>query len=336
MPVIEYAEVLRDVETGRSHLLLGNGFSIACDPVFAYPSLYERAVAKGLSARCQAVFARLGTNNFEGVMRLLGDSDWVGRTYGIIAGAGSPMLDDLEIVKHVLVDTIADSHLRDTGSVSEDKKRAAATFFRPYYNIITTNYDLLAYWVILSDGAKPKYWDCFGDDPEEPEAPHVVFSFHLGDHPGLLYLHGGLHLFVNAGHVTKHCWNRSREPLTTLIRRGLDEGQYPLFVAEGTPDKKLEQIYANSYLSYALDKFSRMQGRLVVFGSSLSATDAHLRNAIASMKKLETLYISVHDPLNTVEADQASVAIQERRRELKHKDLKIRYFTAPSANVWGP
>ena len=333
MPVIDYAEVLAS-QDGRAHLLLGNGFSIACDPVFRYESLYQRAVDKGLSARAQAVFARLGTNNFEGVMRLLNDGDWVARNYGLITGAGSEMLADLDIAKRALVEAIAESHLGNSGSVSDGKKRFAREFFSPYHNVLTTNYDLLAYWVVMSEVGGVRYRDGFGNDPEEPDAPHVVFSFHLADQRGLLYLHGGLHLFVNSGHVTKHCWSRSGDALTTLIRAGLAEGKYPLFVAEGTPEKKLEQIYSSSYLSYAFDKMTRLGGRLVVFGSSLSATDAHIRNAIAKMKNLKELFIGVHDTGDTTEAEAAAAAIALARADYGFRDLDIKFYAAASANVW--
>jgi hypothetical protein len=336
MPTLDYAEVLELLGDGRrSHLLLGNGFSIGCDTIFRYASLYERAVDKGLSQRAQEVFAGLGTNNFEGVMRLLGDSHWVARTYGLVEGAQSDMLHDLEIVKRALVEAIADSHLPHSGSVEDAKKNAAAAFFKPYHNIFTTNYDLLAYWVVMSQEGGPVYRDGFGEDPEEPDAPYVVFSFRLGDQKGLFYLHGGLHLYVNAGHVTKHCWNRSGEPLTTLILQGMTEGKYPLFVAEGTAQKKLQQIYESSYLSYALDKLGRIKNRLVVFGHSLGANDEHLRNAIAGIKDLKELYIGVRDGAITAKADEASAAIHAIRHQRGLTQLDIYYFLSESANVWG-
>ena len=82
-PIITYEEVRKRI--GRtSYLLLGNGFSIACDPVFRYESLYEAAVKEGLSKRAQQLFDRLGTNNFEGVMRLLDDAHWVAQTYELV------------------------------------------------------------------------------------------------------------------------------------------------------------------------------------------------------------------------------------------------------------
>jgi hypothetical protein len=39
-----------------------------------------------LSHRAQRLFERIGTNNFEGAMRLLEDAHWVAQTYGLIDG----------------------------------------------------------------------------------------------------------------------------------------------------------------------------------------------------------------------------------------------------------
>ena len=56
---------------GKKHLLLGNGFSIACKPdIFAYGSLFEEA-KKTMSNQLVAIFAAMGTQDFEEVIRAL-------------------------------------------------------------------------------------------------------------------------------------------------------------------------------------------------------------------------------------------------------------------------
>ena len=55
----------------KRHLLLGNGFSIACEPkIFTYGSLFERA-KPDMSGELLRVFERLGTTDFEEVIRAL-------------------------------------------------------------------------------------------------------------------------------------------------------------------------------------------------------------------------------------------------------------------------
>ena len=276
-PIISYEEVRKRVGNRTSYLLLGNGFSIACDPIFRYGSLYEAAVKEGLSERAKKVFDRLGTNNFEGVMKLLDDSHWVAEIYKLV-GNSSGMREDLEVIKKTLIKVLSKSHLPTPNDIIDDRKASAVHFLEPYKIVFTTNYDLLLYWVAMFAGDPPPFEDCFRADEDEPELPYLVFSQRLGDHKGILYLHGALHLYLSGGELRKHSWVRTGKRLTELIQEGLAKGEYPLFVAEGTPEKKLDQIQGNGYLWYALEKLRTIQSPLVLFGHSLGVSDGHILN----------------------------------------------------------
>lgn len=343
MELLDYKVVLEQISDGRSHLLLGNGFSIACDPRFTYRSLYSAAVDAGLSRRAQAVFERLGTNNFEGIMRLLDDTHWVASVYGLVPDAYSEMLGDLEIVKKTLVEAVASSHLEHTGLVAEDKKAAARRFLAPYHNIFTTNYDLLLYWVVMSDPRGPAFEDGFRADPDDPDAPYLIFSERLGDTKGLFYLHGALHLYLAGGELRKHSWARSGRPLTDLIRTGLTERQYPLFVAEGSPEKKLEQISTSGYLSYCLGKLGRVHNRVVVYGHGLGSSDRHITQAVSDNTDLKEMFVGLYgDPNSPANQDtRSAVEAMIRRREKitarmrRQRPLEVHFFDSASATVWG-
>ena len=59
-------------EANKRHVLLGNGFSIACRAdIFQYGKLFDRADFKGLGATARAAFKALKTTDFEIVMRAL-------------------------------------------------------------------------------------------------------------------------------------------------------------------------------------------------------------------------------------------------------------------------
>lgn len=343
MPLPNYQDIKARMGNGRWHLLLGNGFSIGCDPIFRYQSLYERAVADGLSERAQAVFQRLGTNNFEGVMRLLQDAHWVAQRYGLVRGVRSAMLDDLEVVKNTLVQAITASHLGHTGLVSDEKKTRALAFISDFHNVFTTNYDLLVYWVNMYAGENPPFKDGFRADENDPEAAYVVFSERLGNQRGLFYMHGALHLYLANSELRKHSWIRTGSRLTDLIQTGLENEQYPLFVAEGSAPKKLQQIQRVGYLWYCMDKFARIEGPLVVLGHSLGASDAHICDAIGDNSQIQNVYVGLHgDP-----DSPANLAIQDsvRRMEARRvraagrrrnvKPLEIAYFDSATAQVWG-
>lgn len=337
--ILTYEEVRCRIEGKRSHLLLGNGFSIACNPVFRYGSLYEAAVQAGLSKRAQKLFVRIGTNNFEGVMKLLSDSDWVARTYGLVKGKSSGMAEDLEVIKRTLVEVISSSHLETPGDIADGRKTSTATFLEPFHVVFTTNYDLLLYWVVMHAGDPPPFEDCFRADRDELDAPYLVFSQRLKDKRGLLYLHGALHLYLHNGELRKHSWTRSGKRLTELIRVGLANGQYPLFVAEGSPEKKLEQIQGNGYLWYCLDKLRNIESPLVVFGHSLGPSDDHISDAIVTARKLPAVMIGLHgDPSSkeNLATRRRAQQMADRRAQLPGRPtpLQVFFYDADSAQVW--
>ncbi len=337
--LLSYDDAVAKLGPGRNHVLIGNGFSIACDPIFKYDSLYDGAVRSGLSARAQEVFERIGTNNFEGVMKLLDDAHWVAGIYGLLAGDTSDMLGDVEIVKKALVEAVATSHPAHTGAIADSKKSAALQFLLPYHNVFTTNYDLLSYWVTMTDEKGPQWGDGFREDEDDPDAPYVVFAKRLGDDRGLFYLHGALHLFVHRGDLCKHAWVRTGRPLTELIKQGLDEKRYPLFVAEGSSQAKLEQIQRSGYLWYCLDKFSRIENSLVVFGHSFGEGDQHIAEAIAANTKLSRLLIGVRgEPKQALASAVAGMVTRREARLQLHKrgkPLDVTYYDSESARIWG-
>lgn len=339
---LHYDAVRARLGEGRSHLLLGNGFSIDCNPRFRYSNLYQAAVESGLSERAERLFARLGTNNFEGVMRLLDDADWVGRVYNLIPEGPSELQADLEHVKHALVEAVSTTHLEHTGEIPDHEKSAAARFIEPYHNIFCVNYDLVLYWVVMHASDPAPYQDGFRADEDDPDLPHLVFTERIGDDKGLFYIHGALHLYTSKGDLRKHSWIRTGRRLTDLIRAGLDAGQYPLFVAEGTAEKKIEQIRSDAYLSYCLGKLGRIQNRVVVFGHSLGLSDRHILDTLAHNLTLRELYIGVYGDPESAEnlATRASVdhvisirqdLDRQRRRAIP---LRVEYFDSSTAHVW--
>src|SRR5687768_17016910 len=90
------------------HLLLGNGFSIACRPnIFAYGQLYEEANFTGLSPYVKAVFEALSTQDFERVIKALRDAYAVIKVYSDDANLIGTLKADADSLRELLVQTIA-------------------------------------------------------------------------------------------------------------------------------------------------------------------------------------------------------------------------------------
>ena len=76
----------------KRHLLLGNGFSIACRPtIFTYGSLFDQADFSS-APRLPDVFKAVGTTDFEHVIKLLEDASRVVPVYSSTAGAAAKQM----------------------------------------------------------------------------------------------------------------------------------------------------------------------------------------------------------------------------------------------------
>lgn len=341
----DYAEVLARLGK-RTYLLLGNGFSISCDQIFSYSNLFEIAKKNSLNQRSQQIFDKLGTNNFEGVLHHLDHFKWMTEIYGLSnAKTVRTINGDLSNLKQALIRSIAQTHPGHSGKLSDEKKQSCANFLKPYHVTFTTNYDLLLYWVELFALDELQGRDGFGASEDDPDAPYCVLSEALGRHRGICFIHGALHLFMAEGEIRKHSWNKSQIPLIQSVQDGLAREEYPLFVAEGDSEKKMEQINRNRYLSYCYSKLSRIESDLVVYGLSFGPSDAHIADAIAHSKS-SRIYVSLHgDPdsdANKAIRGNVKRIINKRHalrtgRQKKYQGwpgLESEYFQAETANVW--
>ena len=76
MALLTFQEAIQESEGyNRRHVLLGNGFSIACRPhIFAYGKLYEQADFSNISQTVRLAFEALETQDFEKAIKALRDA----------------------------------------------------------------------------------------------------------------------------------------------------------------------------------------------------------------------------------------------------------------------
>lgn len=344
VPLLTYQQVLDVVAKRRPNLLLGNGFSIACDAVFEYPSLFEYAVSGGLlTDGAKAAFEYLGTSNFEGVLRLLSQGAWLTSTYcpptdharilGEIEG-------DKRSVKTALIESVTNNHLARPQDVLLDRRDRCVEFLRPYLNVFTTNYDLLLYWVLMRgiEEGRLSLHDGFRNAAESSEE-YLVFK---GDSFGVFYLHGALHIWNENGEVRKLSSSRSGVPLVEMITDGLDADRYPLFIAEGEAENKREQIDQSAYLSHCFEAFGKIRGPVVVFGSRLAPNDSHITDAIVGNWNVEELFVGLRQDPDSEAAHEIinrCGGFERRRQKIRARrsffpELQVRYFDARTTPVW--
>ena len=353
--VITFDEAIQDsADCSKRNLLLGNGFSIACEPdIFHYESLFSQADFSDMAEVRQA-FDVLETQDFEVVVRALEQGSLLVPIYATegTATAGRMAIHAAQL-KELLISTVAHNHPKNPGQISDDRFWACRDFLKHFLSgqkrgrVYTINYDLLLYWTLMHEDnpfednpADIMTIDGFGQDEDDPDADYVVWKAETrANQQCVHYLHGALHLYDAGSELKKYTWIRSGLPLIDQARDAIQQGMYPLFVSEGESSAKMAKIRHSAYLQHSFKSFhSVMEQRnqaLFIFGHSLAENDNHILNQIGR-GKCEKVYISLHgDPDsegNRRIIQRAEVFAGFRRYNYP---MDLHYFDASSANVWG-
>ncbi len=352
MPLMTFDQAIADsAQFSKRHLLLGNGFSIACRAdIFHYGSLFGQADFSAVP-EVEAVFQSLGTEDFEVAIRALESASRILPAYVPTgAAAGAKMVQHAAALKEILVATIAGNHPNIPPDIPDDKfwacRRFLANFLAQDGQVFTLNYDLLLYWTLMHDDMPfdapiPLATnDGFGNDEDEPDADYVVWQGETGAHNAKIhFLHGALHLFDSGTELKKYTWIRKGKPLVEQAREAINANAYPLFVAEGTSAQKKTKIRHNAYLYQGFKQLTAnaVQGRhcFFIFGHSLAANDDHILVRLAR-GRFPKLYVGIYGDPTAPENRQ----IMSRASALAHQrhdrwPLDVSFYDAVSANVWG-
>lgn len=360
LKILSFDQAIHDAaKFGKKHLLLGNGFSIACKPdIFSYSSLFKEAKKK-MSPELANVFEALETQDFEKVIRALIDAAAINSVYfPANVDLKHKLLEDSEKLKKDLIHAVAGTHPERPYDVSDEQVHACRNFLSNFISetasgkVYTFNYDLLLYWTLMREGdeldfnhVNLKHDDGFRKEIDNASADYVEWQGEGASNKSqnIHYLHGALHLF-DAGHqLQKYTWVNSGKALVDQANEAIGKNLFPLFVSEGGSHSKLTKIMHNAYLHHNLKSFAGICSRkakegkaLFVYGHSFASNDAHVLNKIG-YGKIDHLFVSLFgDPDN--EANRAirdNVAeIQSLRGEIGPR-LEVSFFDAASAKVWG-
>lgn len=344
---------------GKRNLLLGNGFSIACQPdVFRYESLLEKAPIEGRS-RIRKVFKMSNSTDFEGIIKLLESSEKVLKIYSPKssehnAGIRSEIKQDAHLLRKILVKVIATNHPETPGDISEEMYSSCRKFLRHFIEsktdtagrIYTTNYDLLLYWTLLHElqdvdarlQFELEHNDGFGRDRNTPDEYVKWMGESSAQSQRVHYLHGAIHLFDDGTDIYKYTWSRTGTRILQQIEDALRGEKYPLFVAEGTSQQKLKTIKHNPYLYHSYKSFSKIMGgnsgSLFVLGFSFSNSDQHIIDKIVS-GGIRQLYVGVHGNKNS-DGNKRMVRTLSNMMSSRRKnaEMDVMYFDSAGANVW--
>lgn len=354
MPLMTFDDAVTDSERyAKRHLLLGNGFSIACRAdIFHYGSLYAQADFSHIP-EVQAVFQALATQDFEAAIRALENAARILPSY-VPHGeaAAAKMLEHAAALKEVLVQTIAGNHPNIPSEIADQRFWACRRFLAHFLTgpkagqVFTLNYDLLLYWALMHDdmpfGDRIELVrnDGFGNDEDDPDADYVVWQGETGAHDAKVhFLHGALHLFDSGSELKKYTWVRKQVRLIDQARDAIAADAYPLFVAEGTSVQKKAKIRHNAYLYQGFKQFTanvKVGTHCVfIYGHSLAENDDHILTRIGR-GRFPKLYVGIYGDENSPDNQRImGRANALTRLRTAAYPLEVAFYDAASANVWG-
>jgi uncharacterized protein DUF4917 len=322
----------------KRHVLLGNGFSRALrNDIFSYDALFDRADFNTLSPAARQAFSVLTTSDFEVVMRALRAAAALVEVYEQTnPNLAARLRADADGLREVLVRTIASNHPSRPGDMPHDAYKRCREFLAYFGSIYTLNYDLLLYWALMQEELEPqlKADDGFRTPDDGPQ-DYVSWEVEKTDQQSVFYLHGALHIFDAETEIKKYTWINTGIPLIDQIREALNNGLYPLFVAEGESKQKLARIKHNEFLSRAYRSFAKIGGALYVYGHSMAPNDEHIIRLIEK-NRVGQLHIALYgNPLS--EANQRIVdrALKIQKARPAKRPIEVSFFDAATAHVWG-
>jgi hypothetical protein len=299
-------------------LLIGNGASINIWRDFSYSQLLQQAK---LDAAALQLFADLGTVNFETVLEGLWHADRVLNALGRKRGDVTRLYEHVrtQLVAavrgvHVPWDQVPDSTLTQTATELDGHDLA-----------FTLNYDLLTYWALMENTASTVIGDYFW-------ARHNIFdladSSRSSGRTGLLYLHGGVHLWRDS--ATGICGKWTNQGGGNLLSRLTynflhSPNRQPLFVSEGSSAQKLRVIRRSDYLTFARQELIDDAWDTVIFGVGFGAQDEHIVRALrAGGRRRMAISIRPGTP------DQVTAAAARYREKLPNQNLV--FFDYPTTS----
>ncbi|MCB7481611.1 DUF4917 family protein [Christiangramia sediminis] len=357
--MLTFQEAIKKSESySTRHLVLGNGFSIACVPsIFTYTSLYEQADFSEYP-EIEKSFEILKTTDFELIVNAMENSSAVLPAYlenhkNICKKMNFHSLR----IKELLIETVANNHPPFPSEIPEEKYESCRKFLSHFISkgkkgrIYSLNYDLLLYWTLMHEIENETFSlihnDGFGRDSwlddGEPQFSDELIWQGKTDGQNIHYIHGALHLYDQGSQLEKFSWVDTGLRLIDQSKKALEENKFPLFVTEGDSTKKIEKIAHNPYLYNSYKSFDgvtqsgkgKKPGNTCIFtyGISFSDNDKHIFEKISN-GRIKALFVSIYgEPESEINKKIIQMAAGLSAKRSEHP-LKVFFYNAESAQVW--
>ena len=269
------------------NLLLGNGFSINLSEKLHYNSLFANFINQAGST-FRDLFEQFNTTNFELIQEYLKHAQIVNRIYDIETDRIEQSINEL---KNGLIAVINEVHPRVEEIDWTQIDSLTEQLVDGFGDIFTLNYDMFLYHIIMhsvdfyNQGKKKKAYQDYYWGQLDSESKRFMPFQKLEHYKHVYYLHGGLCFFNRDILDYKILRNNSETELIDIIESKIQDGDFPLFVSEGTSPDKQNAISRSNYLDFCLRKLTYDGKPLMIYGTSLSENDRHILDAITCQKR---------------------------------------------------
>lgn len=322
--IMDFQEALKETEGKDRTLLLGNGFSGGLGH-FHYQSLLEQAEIPADSG-ARKLFDRLGTADFEYIIRALEGASMVDEAYGR-KDIADQILADAQMVRDALVKAVHATHPKNREELQQHYNKALQ-FLTSFRSLFTLNYDLLLYWIVIEH--RGRFADGFGLG-EIKDGGAFRGPFTDDAHCDMFNLHGGLHLFQDSIGDTWKAVNVGNGVIDVVANAISTQGSLPLYVAEGTTEQKQARINSSVYLRHCYDKLRDNAAPVFIFGHSADDSDTHIYRAIFGSKVDQIYFGAFQADQNEINRLRGQIS---RHQEAAGSKASIAFFRSESVDLW--
>lgn len=294
-------------------LFLGNGFSISLCSRLSYRSLFEKFTTT-LKTDLKTIFTSFDTTNFELIIQILNNAEKVNEILKQPYEKIEPLRKDL---REGLIRTIQENHPTHA-EIYYPQLTALSSELEMFRDIFTTNYDVFLYKTILQSianhrevGKEDSYQDFFYNHMSPTELAFVNEKLY-SDARSIYYLHGALFIYQTGDKTETYKLRRLEQiklEYIQLVRREIENNNFPIFVAEGDSKDKLRTINNNAYLNFCATKLQKATRNMVFYGFSFGESDRH-----------------IVDFINKSKVEKISVALRVGTKDLAQIDKEASYF----------
>lgn len=312
----EYGSLL---EKAQDHLVISDRISrttLLAEESDAEHSKGEESIATAVASDgadaadstrdVRPLFEHFKTNDFELVLRNL----WTAREVNEILDVEEQQtLSSYRRVRNALIRTVRDVHC--SYDHAEPYLKDIYKFMGRFDTVHSLSYDLIVYWAMMkgiedvNNGLR--FQDCFR---RSQVTANLIFKRELlrnrdftKKSTWIFYPHGNLALIgrdeygQESRHERKIEKVQGKPLLIRIFEEWIDnEGEVPVFVSEGTPEKKRSRIGRSTYLNTVYDRVvAQPEKSLVIYGWNVKDVDQHLVDQLFSTR-VRRVAISVHLP----------------------------------------